>query len=111
MNRKLVEGLFESAGFDVLKTWKVENKYWPQHQDYDEIRKENPWWLVKTQYGIIELGRRKRVFSIDWEDTRVEYLISDKDVTRSDYMCHAWSTDKVLEYLKAISNEMKESKV
>lgn len=96
-----VDGLFALAGFERRKTWKLENNYWPDSAHYDQIRKDCPWWLVKTQYGLIEIGWRKRVISIDWSDTGVKYGVPD-DVTKSNTSAHAWSIEKALEYLRAL---------
>lgn len=92
-----VESLFDLAGFEVKKIYKLENKYWPDSPKYDDVRV--PWWLVKTSIGLIQIGWRKRVLSIDWSDTGIQALITDDDVTKDFHMVHAYSYAKALEYL------------
>ena len=87
--------------YQVINHWKIENQYWPPA--YEEEKKNSPWWLVRTNKGLIEIGWRKRVISIDWKDTGVHKVLTDDDVTKGRQMVHAYSEEKALEYLKALS--------
>lgn len=66
----------------------------------------SPWLLVTTKRGVIEIGWRNHVISIDWSKTNVAAtaleLFPAEDVTKSGKMIHAWSTDKALEYVYKI---------
>jgi hypothetical protein len=59
-----------------------------------------PWWLVRVPNGLIEIGWRKRVISIDWTETDVRSLVTSDDVTKSETKVHAWSMENALTYLK-----------
>jgi hypothetical protein len=96
-------GLFAVAGIPVSRMWKLENGYWPDGEHYDQVRKENPWWLVKTPDGMIAIGWRKRVIQIDWADTPIRMTVTEDDVTKSETMVHAYSYGKALEYLAALA--------
>jgi len=93
-----VKGLFALAGLQVLNMWRLENMYWPDHANYADIRSASPWWLIKTEFGLIRIGWRKRVLSIDWTDTDRSFDVKE-DVTKSLESCHAWSYAKAVDYL------------
>lgn len=100
MKREEVEALFKLADIPVEKIWEISNKYWPDTPQYTDIRRNNPWWLVKTiPYGMFEIGWRKRVIQIDWSDTGKYTTVTADDVTKNGTMVHAWSYAKAVEYL------------
>lgn len=99
-NEDIVKALFLLAGFDVDNVYKIENQYWPEDERYDTIRKNSPWYLVKVKQGIIKIGWRKRVLSINWADTKISvHEITKDDVTKETTLVHAWTYPKALEYL------------
>ena len=104
MKQEQVKGLFALAGIDVLRMWELPNQYWPDA--YVEERKNSPWWLVKTPKGLIEIGWRKRVISIRWDDTPVRRVLTDDDVTKDETMVHAWGYGKALAYLTALAPDL-----
>lgn len=67
---------------------------------------QNPWWLIQVPQGIIQIGWRKRVISIDWSGTSFRGIITEDNVTKSDTMVHAWSEEKAIEYLKALKEHI-----
>lgn len=119
MTEEQVKAVFLLAGLEVKELFKLQNEYWPQHSDFDDIRRENPWWLVKTEFGLIKIGLRKRVINIDWKDTGVyidknakweyEYHrcpITRDDVTSWEHGLHAWGYGKAVEYLTELKLRM-----
>jgi hypothetical protein len=94
-----VVSLVTLSGFQVLRTWKLQNGYWG---NLPESNEHSPWWLVKTESGLIQVGWRKRVLEIDWSDTGIRFVVTEDDVTKSDSMVHAWSIAKAVEYLTAL---------
>lgn len=109
MTEEKVKALFLLAGIQILNMWKLENKYWPKA--YVDMIMNNPWWLVKTPLGLIEIGDRKRVTNIDWSDTSIRKVITEDDVTKDDTMVHAWTDEKIIEYLKALNKVYKETTI
>lgn len=99
MDFEHAKALFLLAGIEARKFHQLANKYWPDADGYAEVRRENPWWLVETPYGLVEIGWRKRVISIDWNDTPVREIVTEDDVTKDATMVHAWSYAKAVEYL------------
>jgi hypothetical protein len=93
-DEQTMRGLFLLADIKVLQAWPLVNQY-------DADRKD-PWWLVKTPAGLIKLGWRKRVISIDWSDTAIREVITDHEVTKDETMVHAWSVAKAVEYLEQL---------
>ncbi len=87
--------LFKLVDIKVLQYWNIENGYHGEEAD---------WLLVKTERGLIQIGWRKRVISIDWRDTRIKYLAED-DVTKDEYSCHAWSYEDAIKYLKGLKSK------
>jgi hypothetical protein len=92
------------TGFKVHKVHVLANKYWPVCEEYADLRSRSPWFLLKTQYGLIQLGWRKRVLVIDWSD--IVHLdgttITDDDTTKTSTMIHAWSYYKAVQYLQSL---------
>jgi hypothetical protein len=106
MTKEEVESLFKLAGIPVLKTWELVNQYWPRCEAYAAIREAHPWWLVKTKCGLVEIGWRKRVIYIGWEDTPVRKVVTEDVTTKVETYVHAWSVNKALEYLQALRGEL-----
>ena len=112
MNEDQVDGLFALAEIDIIKKHQLVNRYWPPSEHYDAMRRENPWWLVETEYGRIEVGKRKRVYFLNWTETytgagefkatpfrQVVTPEKDKWVTHDETMTHAWGLPALLRYL------------
>ena len=97
-----VAALFSLAGYTATELQRIENGYWPDHPNYNDMRAKYPWYLVSTAEGQIRIGWRKRVIEIDWSKTSRRGEVTAEDVTKSDRMVHAWNLSKALEYLTAI---------
>lgn len=102
-----VRALFVLAGFRVRHIWQLPNQYWPEVSDYEAIRRDNPWYLVLTEIGPVQIGKRKKVLSIDWEfatygHQSVRGVVTADDVTKDTTYVHAWTEEKALEYLKKL---------
>lgn len=98
--------VFTLAGIEVLNVWEIPNQYWPDTENYAGIRRESPWFLVKTKHGLIKLGWRKRVLSINWSDTAIRKIVTEDDVTKDEAMVHAWSNESAVGYLKELVREL-----
>lgn len=62
-----------------------------------------PWYLFETDVGLIKIGWRKRVISVDWESTGIKWTRPiDPDVTAGETFFHAYSYDKLYEYMKLL---------
>lgn len=99
MQQTEVTALLTLAGINHQRLVRIENQYWPLHVNYDEMRRQYPWWAVHTEDGIITIGWRKRVIHIDWCLTSRRGLVTEDDVTKDQRSVHAWSMAKALEYL------------
>jgi hypothetical protein len=99
--RKLRQ-LFESAKIPFTAV-EIPNQYWPETPDYDHLR--DPWLRVFTQRGIIVIGWRKNVISIDWSDSTMEVPgssvvfkdnapDSSSSITHWERGCHAWGYEE-----------------
>lgn len=104
MKESRVRAFFELADIPVSKLHRLENEYWPD--SYVELRQKNPWWLVMTPFGPIKIGNRKRVISIDWEDTPARIVVTEEEVTKGPHYVHAWGAVKCLEYLYRLAQEL-----
>lgn len=107
MKETEVRALFLLADIPVNSIHKIENEYWPDHPDYNQVKKDNPWWIVITNGSVIKIGWRKRVINIDWTNAPWRFEITKDDVTKESNYVHAWSFVKALEYLTNLSREMK----
>lgn len=108
MKLKEVESLFALAGITVLRIKALPDGYGysPEDPRYYEIPPRVAWWFVKTPVGWVEIGWRKRVINIDWEDTPVRKIITDDYVTKSETNVHACGIAYALEYLTALNREL-----
>lgn len=97
-----MRAMFELAGLKIIRVWKLKHGYWPDYPEYAEVIARTPWFLVKTQFGLIEIGPRKRVISIDWSDTSLRVNVTEENVTKSTSMVHAYTVLKAIEYLKVL---------
>lgn len=105
MKQEIMLSLFALARIDTSKQWEIRNKYWPPA--YVERIANSPWWLVKTTKGIIEIGWRKRVISIDWSDTDIRKIVTLDQVTKDETSVHAYSEEDAITYLKSLAEEFK----
>jgi hypothetical protein len=110
MTNEECRAIFLLAGFEVLSLEQIPNQYWPECPNYEQIIKNNPWWIITTCHGKIKIGWRKRVISIDWSDCKKKVdhkLITVDEVTCYDGLIHAWSYGKAVEYLNQLRMEFK----
>lgn len=99
MKREIVISLFALIDIPIRNMWELPNNYWPDTPEYADIRRDNPWWLVKTDRGCVRIGHRKRVTSFEWHDTDIHKEITEDDVTKDEQMVHAYSYRKLIEYM------------
>jgi len=100
-----VEALFLTAGLPAQHVWELPNGYWPRHADYAERRAAEPWWLVLTEIGLVQVGWRKKVMHIDWSDTGLKTIVTPDDTTKAERYVHAWSNDKAVAYLMELKRQ------
>jgi hypothetical protein len=89
--------IFHKADFIIKSVLPVKN-------EYCECIECSPWYKFITQFGTIKIGWRKRVVNIDWSNlkTILNPDFSKENVTQGDNYIHAWSYEKVLEYLNIL---------
>lgn len=104
MKLEEVKGLFALAGIEVLNQWELTNQYWPEA--YKDLRADNPWWLVKTKFGLVKAGMRKRVLVIDWKDTKIRRIVTEDEVTKDQTMVHAYNKPDAVRYLQGLKEGM-----
>ncbi len=101
MNKKQVEAVFTLCNIEILSIYEIKNQYCGQSCCQDK-----PWWLVQTKYGMVTIGWRKRVISIEWKlndpltlhgkETQPK---EDSWVTSWENGVHAYGYAKVVEYM------------
>jgi hypothetical protein len=101
MKANEVEAILVLAGIEFTKIVEIDNRYYPETPSYRTARAASPWWKVFTQHGQLVIGRRKRVYAIDWEYTNKRGLVTEDDVTKHNTMVHAWTLLKAVEYMTA----------
>lgn len=90
-----VRAIFLLAGIEVLFVDEIANGYWPP-----VYTQRPPWFLVTTKYGVLKIGWRKRVLSVEWTRTKVRTkLTTEENVTTEPDYTHAWSFAKAVEYM------------
>lgn len=103
-SKDTAESIMKLAGFEWTHAWELANRYWPDHPNYDGVRQ--PWWLFLTQFGPVEIGRRKRVFVISWAACAFKGIVTNDDVTKDVSVVHAWTVEKMVEYAGALRRAM-----
>lgn len=96
MPEEFLRAIFLLAGIEIRCAHKLANGYCG---DQCEVCRKNPWWLVETQMGLIKIGWRKRVISIDWSATKIRAIITTDDCTKDESSVHAWGHAKAVEHL------------
>lgn len=99
-SRSEVESILTLAGLKPDRMWELANGYWPLAPSYDDVR--YPWWLAQTSIGLIRMGWRKRVISIEWDATPHRHTVTSDEVTKDDTSVHAHSVAKAVEYLTTL---------
>lgn len=66
-----------------------------------------PWFKVTTKKGRIEIGRRKSVISISWDEcvtggAGATALFPDENVTKDGCLIHAWSLADAKRYIETL---------
>lgn len=109
MKLETAKSLLTLAQIPILGVWELPNGYLPDCVEYYQARKESPWWLIKTPYGNLVIGWRKRVIQIDWSDFKFRGKVTKDDTTSEDSFVHAWSEIKAAEYLSNLQKLISES--
>jgi hypothetical protein len=104
MKKEEAEAIFTLAGIPILSIFQIRNEYWGNDE---QMQKELPWWLVKTKYGLIKIGWRKRVISIDWSDTGINQILTTDNVTKAQTLQHAYSHADAVKYMDVLAQAMK----
>ncbi len=109
---KFFRSVFADADFKEVTLKAIPNEYLGADATV-------PWYLVETEVGLIKIGWRKRVTYVGWgedgEDMRNQNqlggwdvnllrLFRKEEVTKGSGFIHAWSREKVVEYLSKIRN-------
>lgn len=103
--------IFEKAGFKNFEIDVIPNEYYSSPS-------RAPWFLVKTEFGRIKIGWRKRVINIDWTDLLdktvgfgfLEHIFRGEDTTQCFNYIHAWGWEKAEDYLWALRQELEKYK-
>ena len=103
---KDVRLVFQKAEISSVYFQKIPSQYAPNDPYYPD------WYRVTTPKGIITLGPRKRVYEIDYSELEGDKipandLFEKENVTASEFYVHAWSIDKLIEYLEIIYKNTK----
>ena len=101
MTEQEARALCTLAGIPVRAVFETPNKYWRSNEPM------GPWWVIVTPHGTFRMGWRKRVIEIDWSATgEKEVHVTDDDVTKGDFLVHAWDEGFAVRYLEALWAEL-----
>jgi hypothetical protein len=106
--RKLKD-CFALAGFEAVSMEPIKNGYWGKNDVM------GAWYNVRTPYGNIRIGWRKRVIEIAFDELKMApwhkkhspdlnwmSLFEKEDVTKSNTHIHAWGYPKAADYLQRL---------
>jgi len=74
----------------VVRAWMADYRW----------RYDRPAWLVQTSLGLIQVTERKRVIDLEWSDTPIRAIVTSDDTTKDTTRVHAWTEEKLIEYLR-----------
>lgn len=94
-----LRAVFLLADIEVKSFHRLPNGYCPE-----DCCSHRPWALVETKYGLIKIGWRKKVISIEWsKDLKIhgkDTLAKGDDwVTSLENGVHAWGYGKAIDQL------------
>ena len=98
-NQAKFEAVFLLAGMTHTDVFPIENGYCG-----NTCCPDKPWFLFRTEFGLIKIGWRKRVIDIDWSDTPYRGRVTDDDVTHEDNYVHAWGYGHAVTYLSNLQD-------
>lgn len=115
--RTTITDSLRKAGFDAYRIKESNNKYWPEA--YSEDARFTPWYRITTFKGVLEIGKRKRVMSIRLVSHKESSYLKEsyldftqmfalEDVTKGRDFIHAWTDDKLVEYLTTIRQNLEQ---
>lgn len=104
MKKHQVLELFKSANIEVLNIWEIPSRYWPSVCENE--CKAHPWWLVKTQKGLIEIGRCFEDIKMDWKDTGIRMDVIDSSVPKGSDWVQVEYIDDIHRCLERLSTEI-----
>lgn len=107
MSEEQARSLLTLAGLEPKRLWALIDGYGyrPDDHRFFETPPRQVWWLAQTRIGLIEVGWRKRVIHIDWQETPIRRIVTDDHVTKGDTFVHAWSFDAALKYLVELGKD------
>lgn len=92
---------FELANLAPIYIKEIPNEYDP---DYGTMA---PWLMVTCRFGVLKVGWRKRVITLDWSASDIKKMaydiFPDEDVTKDGRTIHCWGYEKLVEYLKVLA--------
>jgi hypothetical protein len=99
------------ANLEWTETHELPNGYWPDCEEYADIRKQYPWLLFVCPNGTVTMGWRKRVICVSWtlgnadpiEDENLKSITHDKD------FFHAYNMPQALTFLTKVIQDLKET--
>jgi len=101
------EECFSKAGYTDIEITPIPNEYC--HDIYNCTMCAD-WLNVKTKWGVIKIGWRKRVINIDWSGCKiipdVNVIFKNEDVTKGEDFIHAWGWEKCTDYLTSLREGM-----
>jgi hypothetical protein len=100
---------FREAGLDPVFVEEIPNEYCPR-----PCCMHRPWFVVTSRIGHIKIGWRKRVVHLEWTRSMAtesaSVLFPAENVTKLDHTIHAWSGEKVVEYLGVLKADAERQK-
>lgn len=95
------------ADLHDVEVFELTNRYWPNHPRYFSLA--TPWYLIIWKGHRLVIGCRKKVIHLDWKGTPLRITITNDNVTKNDELVHAWSWEKLVEYLKTVRVALQEA--
>lgn len=111
MTKEFAQSLCISAGFTVLRMEELTDgcSYRSDDPRFFTTLPAQVWWFVKTPEGWLKIGRLRRVWTIDWEDTgyKTDEPITTDDVTKERTYVHAYSPSDIVKYLAELKHRLR----
>lgn len=104
-----IKALALLAGIEASEIHELPNGYWPEHENYAQIRRDNPWFLFICKGGTYTIGWRKRVISCSWTLGDADPITEEdlKWITHGKDYFHAHGYSQALSFLSRVVEQLK----
>lgn len=107
-----IEAMFTLAEIKVNAIYALHNRYMGKilNKADAEFSANYPWFLVSTQYGNVVLGPRKKVYHLEWVETKLRQKLPCEEgeewISSQDNYVHSHTEEALLLNIKKLGKAL-----